>query len=68
MPAVIEYCIGNVSDSTRSRLESLPGEAVEKPCLERCGRCFTGSLLVVDGTPTYAETMNELIKDVGEEE
>jgi uncharacterized protein YuzB (UPF0349 family) len=66
MPDTVEYCIGNVDPSTRSELRDLDARTVEKPCLQRCGRCFEGPLLVLDGEPRSADSHADLLADVEE--
>ena len=66
MPDTVEYCIGNVDPSTRSELRGLGARTVEKPCLQRCGRCFEGPLLVLDGEPRSADSHADLLADVEE--
>lgn len=59
---VVEYCIDNVDGGTRRRLASTG--AVEKPCLQRCGRCRRSALLVVDGDPVVADSHADLLAEV----
>lgn len=42
----VEFCLNNVDSSTRNRLQK---RAHERPCLQRCGLCFEGPFLVIDG-------------------
>lgn len=50
----VEYCLRNVDAETRRRLEDRECETVGKRCLQRCGDCYRGALLVVDGTARTA--------------
>jgi uncharacterized protein YuzB (UPF0349 family) len=53
---VIEFCEANVDQCARERLRALDGDGVRvvaKPCCQRCGACYDGPFLVVDGTPAY---------------
>jgi uncharacterized protein YuzB (UPF0349 family) len=64
MTDTVEYCIGNVDATARDRLRDLDCRTVEKPCLQRCGRCFEGPLLVVDGEPRSGESHAGLLSDL----
>ncbi|MFB6174058.1 MAG: hypothetical protein ABEI39_05385 [Halobacteriales archaeon] len=46
--ACIEYCIDNADAAARRRLAGRE-DARGKPCLQRCGRCARGPILVVGG-------------------
>lgn len=45
----IEYCLNNVTDLSRSLLCQSGLSVEESSCLQRCGRCYAGPFLVVDG-------------------
>jgi uncharacterized protein YuzB (UPF0349 family) len=47
--AFIEYCVNNVDAPTRARLAACGLPVEESSCLQRCGHCFAGPFLVVDG-------------------
>jgi uncharacterized protein YuzB (UPF0349 family) len=64
MSDTVEYCIGNVDPSARSQLRDLDCRTIEKPCLQRCGRCFEGPLVVVDGDPRFGESHADLLADI----
>ena len=64
MVDTVEYCIGNVDATARDRLRDLDCRTVEKPCLQRCGRCFDGPILVVDGEARSAGSYADLIAEV----
>ncbi|MFB6227204.1 MAG: hypothetical protein ABEH88_01245 [Halobacteriales archaeon] len=64
MSDTVEYCIGNVDPDARSELRDLDCQTIEKPCLQRCGRCFEGALLVVDGNPRFGESHTDLLGDI----
>ena len=59
MPDIVEYCVGNVDPDGRKRLRNLDCRTVEQPCLQRCGSCFTCSLLVVDGEARLADSLTD---------
>jgi uncharacterized protein YuzB (UPF0349 family) len=63
MPDTVEYCIGNVDATARERLRGLDCRTVEKPCLQRCDRCFDGPILVVDGEARSAESHADLLPE-----
>jgi uncharacterized protein YuzB (UPF0349 family) len=52
---VIECCLNNVDRETRDRLAARD-DAREAACLDRCGRCYAGPFLVVDGTVATGES------------
>ncbi len=64
MHHTIEYCVGNVDPDTRERLRSLDHTTIEKPCLQRCGSCFRGPLLVIDGEAVVGESYDDLLRGV----
>lgn len=50
MARTIEYCLNNVDADARRRLgDRGTDEVVETRCLQRCGDCYRGPFLVVDG-------------------
>lgn len=66
MVDTVEYCIGNVQATARDRLRDLDCHTVAKPCLQRCGRCFEGPILVVDGEARSADSHAGLLSDLGD--
>ncbi|MFB6143072.1 MAG: DUF1450 domain-containing protein [Halorientalis sp.] len=58
----VEYCLANVDAETRAALADRDPPAVEKPCLGRCGRCYAGALLVVDGEVRTADAHEPLLE------
>lgn len=46
---MIEYCLNNVDAEVRTRLRALDDRTIERPCMQRCGDCWSGPFLVVDG-------------------
>ncbi|MFB6129802.1 MAG: DUF1450 domain-containing protein [Salinigranum sp.] len=46
---LIECCLGNVDAPVRTRLAESDHPVRAKPCLQRCGDCYRGSFLVIDG-------------------
>lgn len=58
--ATIEYCLNNVGPKMRNRLVDFEC-AVEHRCLQRCGDCYRGDFLVVDGTLETGKAHAELL-------
>lgn len=58
----IEYCVDNVPPELRA---ALPDECVEWPCLQRCGLCYDGAFLAVDGDLVIGESHAELLAEAG---
>jgi uncharacterized protein YuzB (UPF0349 family) len=65
----VEYCLDNVDSATRRRLGGLDEVPVtEQRCLQRCGDCYSGPFLVVDGELRTAETHGALLNALREDE
>jgi uncharacterized protein YuzB (UPF0349 family) len=62
MPALIEYCVGNVPPEVRALL---PPEAEASPCLMRCGLCHEGAFLAVDGDLRQGPSHAAILAEVG---
>jgi uncharacterized protein YuzB (UPF0349 family) len=45
----VEFCINNVDDGARALLVESGLAVGESMCLQRCGHCYAGPFLVVDG-------------------
>ncbi|WP_135820451.1 DUF1450 domain-containing protein [Halostella litorea] len=52
---MIEYCLTNVDGAARDRLAARD-DTREAACLDRCGRCYAGPFLVVDGRVVTGES------------
>ena len=63
----IEYCINNVDAAARAALLRSGLAAEESSCLQRCGQCFAGPFVVVDGDlidgPSHAALLARLQPD-----
>lgn len=46
---LVEYCLGNVTPAQRARLDDADVRTRGARCLDRCGTCYRGRFLVVDG-------------------
>lgn len=46
---LISYCVNNVDDAARALLRAHACEAAEEHCLQRCGACYEGPFLLLDG-------------------
>jgi uncharacterized protein YuzB (UPF0349 family) len=66
MVGTVEYCLQNVDPTVRRTLRRVEGcETVEKRCLQRCGRCRRGPLLVADGRPVTGGDHRALLSELG---
>lgn len=61
---IVEYCVNNVDDETRALLLNAGLLAGESSCLQRCGSCYAGPFLVVDGEMIEGATHRELLRQV----
>ncbi len=61
---VINYCLSNVTAETRRQLRALDHVVVEDFCLQRCGDCFAGPFLLVDGQAVVGESHAQLIHEL----
>lgn len=57
---MIEYCINNVDGETRDALEACPVPTRAEYCMHRCGYCYTGPFVAVDGR-LYREDHEEIL-------
>lgn len=64
MPELVEYCIDNVSDDVRA---TLPDVCAARPCLWRCGLCYEGPILAVDGELRDGESHEAILLECGVE-
>lgn len=62
VPEMIEYCVGNVPQEVR---ELLPPEAEASPCLMRCGLCYDGAILAIDGELYQGPSHEAILADTG---
>jgi uncharacterized protein YuzB (UPF0349 family) len=49
MATTIEYCLRNVDAGMRERLATIDADVRARRCCQRCGDCYRGDFLVVDG-------------------
>lgn len=49
MPETVEYCLNNLDADIRNALESSPARTRQLCCMDRCGTCYHGPFLVIDG-------------------
>lgn len=61
---VINYCLSNVTAETRRQLRGLEHVVVEDFCLQRCGDCFAGPFLLIDGQLVRGESHAQLIHEL----
>jgi uncharacterized protein YuzB (UPF0349 family) len=64
----IQCCLDNVDATTRSRVQA-GGTTVDatvqfRPCLQRCGTCYEGSFLIIDGDLRRGESHEGLLADL----
>lgn len=57
----VEYCLANVSSQQREILESAEVTTRGSTCLDRCGRCYRSTFLVVNGTPIGGASCEKFI-------
>lgn len=57
----VEYCLANVSSQSRAALENANVPTRGVACLDRCGRCYRSTFLVVDGKPIEGEACERLV-------
>jgi uncharacterized protein YuzB (UPF0349 family) len=62
---VVNYCLNNVTAEVRRQLPALDLVAVEDYCLQRCGDCFAGPFLVVDGKLITGASHAQILCKVG---
>ncbi|RIK34885.1 MAG: hypothetical protein DCC55_32030 [Chloroflexi bacterium] len=61
---VINYCLNNVTADVRRQLDALDLTAVEDYCLQRCGDCFAGPFLVVDGRLVTGDSHAQILRNL----
>jgi uncharacterized protein YuzB (UPF0349 family) len=64
---LIEFCLNNVDADTRRILLSHAPMVKEQPCLQRCGRCYEGPFLVVDGELREGESHQDMLEGASPE-
>lgn len=64
--SVVNYCLNNVTADVRRQLNALAQVVVEDYCLQRCGDCFAGPFLVVDGKLMTGASHAQMIRMVCE--
>lgn len=61
----IEVCLNNVDAVTRQRLLASGLALIESSCLQRCGHCYAGPFLVIDGRlvagPSHQQIIDKMI-------
>lgn len=60
MVKLIEYCLSNVNDAQRDRLQN-HDRIREYPCLEHCGICCDHAFLVIDGSLVSCQSHEQLL-------
>lgn len=60
-PLYVEYCLANISPQQRVTLEHADIETRGSTCLDRCGRCYRSTFLVVNGSPIDGATCEKFI-------
>jgi uncharacterized protein YuzB (UPF0349 family) len=70
--STIEYCLNNVDAEARRLLVARGPGVIETSCLQRCGQCFAGPFLVVDGDlidgASHAALLARVVEWAGREE
>jgi uncharacterized protein YuzB (UPF0349 family) len=61
---VINYCLSNIDEVTRTLLRRSEFEVVEDFCLNRCGTCYEGPFLVVEGRLFTGESHQAILEQV----
>lgn len=64
---IIQYCISNVDPDRRARLEATDAAVRATSCLQRCGSCYEGAFLVLDGEFVAGDHL-DLLERVAEDE
>lgn len=60
----VEYCLANVSSHQRETLEHAEVTTRGSTCLDRCGRCYRSTFLVVNGTPIGGATCEKFTNTI----
>lgn len=57
----VEYCLANVSPQQREVLEYADVATRGVACLDRCGRCYRSTFLVVNGDPIEGNACDQFV-------
>jgi len=60
----VEYCLANVSSQQRIILEHAEITTRGSTCLDRCGRCYRSTFLVVNGAPIDGAACTKFINSL----
>lgn len=63
-PLEINYCLQNIDPATRALLRTCGHSVIEDVCLQRCGRCYDGPYLVVNGAVVTGESHQEILEKI----
>jgi uncharacterized protein YuzB (UPF0349 family) len=61
---VINYCLRNVDLETRVLLRNSDFYVIEDFCLHRCGQCYDGPFLVVNGQEIAACSHRDILESL----
>jgi uncharacterized protein YuzB (UPF0349 family) len=61
-PIVINYCLSNVNPEARCLLRQSQFHVIEDFCLHRCGLCYEGPFLIVDGEELLGDSHQEILE------
>lgn len=59
---LVEYCLNNVDARARAWLLARGLRLGESSCLQRCGQCYSGPFLVIDGELVAGATHDALLR------
>lgn len=62
---LVEYCLSNVPAPARALLQACGLPVREDSCLQRCGCCYDGPFLVVDGEIVEGASHREILEQIG---
>ena len=62
---LVEYCLSNVPTPARAMLQACGLPVREDSCLQRCGCCYDGPFLVVDGEVVEGASHREILERIG---
>lgn len=62
----VEYCLGNLPRDQRQAVENADIRSRATSCLDRCGRCYRSTFVVVDGSPIEGEECKHYLAEIGE--
>lgn len=60
MGKTVECCISNMNSDERKLLKESSIKVRERTCLEHCGLCSTGQLLIVNGKPVMGDNYQRM--------